>query len=77
MHHPKKMKIKDIDQCVHYNFQRDIIGLQRNVELRLNAERDNIPNRKRQFAFDACDNVWWRRVSRHKPVKSGWIIRLT
>eukprot|EP00105_Crassostrea_gigas_P012600 XP_011428649.2 PREDICTED: repressor of yield of DENV protein homolog [Crassostrea gigas] len=48
--------------------ERDIIGLQRNVELRLNAERDNIPNRKRQFACDACDNVWWRRVPRHKPV---------
>lgn len=71
MYHPEKMKIKDIDRCVHYNFQRDIIGLQRNVELRLNAERDNIPNQKRQFACDACDNVWWRRVPRHKPVKSG------
>lgn len=71
MYHPEKMKIKDIDHCVHYNFQRDIIGLQRNVELRLNAERDNIPNQKRQFACDACDNVWCRRVPRHKPVKSG------
>lgn len=65
------MKMKDIVQCVYYIYQRDIIELQRNVELRLNAESDNIPNQKRQFACDACDNVWWRRVPKRKPVKSG------
>ncbi|XP_062599627.1 shiftless antiviral inhibitor of ribosomal frameshifting protein homolog isoform X2 [Saccostrea cucullata] len=57
-----------VTQLIAGKSEKDIVGLQESELLRLNAEKGKIPSRRRQFACEACDNVWWKRVPKRKPV---------